>query len=35
MYDKSKKNDNFDHQDFQADILGSIIGSILKIEIKW
>ena len=35
MYDKSKKNDNFDHEDFQADILGSIIGSVLKIEINW
>ncbi len=35
MYDKTQKNDNFDHKDFQADILGSILGSILKIEIKW
>ena len=35
MYDKSQKNGRFDHKDLQADILGSILGSILKIEIKW
>ncbi len=35
MYDKSKSNNHFDHKDLQADILGSVLGSILKIEIKW
>jgi len=35
MYDKSQKNNRFDHKDLQADIFGSILGSFLKIEIKW
>ena len=35
MYDKSKLNNHFDNKDFKADIIGSILGSILKIEIKW
>ena len=33
--DEMKKNDNFDHKDLQADILGSFLGSIATIEIKW
>jgi len=35
MYDKTKHNNHFDNQDFKADILGSILGSLIKIEIKW
>ena len=35
LYDKSKSNNHFDNDDLKADILGSVLGSILKIEIKW
>ena len=35
MYDKTKKDNRFDHKDLQADILGAVLGSVLKIEIKW
>ena len=35
MYDKSQKDNRFDYKDLQADIIGSILGSVLKIKIKW
>jgi len=35
LRDERQKNDYFDHKDLQADILGSLLGSIATIEIKW